>query len=139
MKIKLLLPLLSILFFIGCKEANTKEAENVDKKPALVHHYICKNKCEDSGSNVEGICKTCNDPLIHNVDYHAKDLLQNGPLNVESNLPNQDKQNNTTTPIVNSNGIYHYSCPNGCPGGSGTVEKCKSCGENLAHNPAFHN
>ena len=52
------------------------------KSKVTVQHYICQNKCENSGSDVEGVCPTCNTPYLHNVAFHNDDFLKNGPLNV---------------------------------------------------------
>lgn len=39
----------------------------------------------------------------------------------------------------NADGVYHYSCPNGCAGGAAGPGACATCSAQLAHNPAFHN
>jgi hypothetical protein len=129
--------LLSLLAFISC---NTKEKkqENVQVTSAIPH-YFCENKCENSNSELAGNCVVCNNPLTHNQAFHAKDFLKDGPLEVESNLPTEQNNLGTSSPAVNQNGVYHYICNSGCPGGSGTANNCKSCGETLVHNTAYHN
>ena len=101
-----------------------------------IKHYICKNNCENSGGNIAGNCPVCNTPYTHNEKFHAKDFLKNGPLNVPDET--QTNTNNTPSPATNSSGVYHYVCNNGCMGGSGKAEPCKSCGETLIHNQAYH-
>lgn len=38
-----------------------------------------------------------------------------------------------------SGSIWHYTCNNGCAGGSAAAGNCSTCGSVLAHNQAFHN
>jgi hypothetical protein len=136
--------LLIFVISISCKEKKQKDKINttINNKVA-VKHYICLNECENSGSDNQGVCPTCNTPYTHNVAFHNDDLLKNGPLKVPTNTATPT-QNNTITPPApsaaqNAAGVYHYTCTNGCPGGSGSVENCKSCGNPLEHNQAFHN
>ena len=35
--------------------------------------------------------------------------------------------------------VWHYTCNNGCEGGSSAVGNCSTCGSALVHNQAFHN
>jgi len=129
--------LVTILFTtLSCNES--KKQKTAIQKPAIPHYY-CENKCENSESDQQGNCIVCNNPLIHNQAFHAKDFLKDGPLEVESNLPNEQNNATSSSPAVNQKGVYHYICNNGCPGGSGTADNCKSCGETLAHNTAYHN
>ncbi|MEX1382219.1 hypothetical protein [Lutibacter sp.] len=142
MKILKLLLVLIFVTSISCKEEKPKQNTNLNNKVA-VKHYICLNKCENSGSDAQGVCATCNTPYTHNVAFHNDDLLKNGPLNVPSNT-SAPTQTNTITPPApaaaqNAAGVYHYTCTNGCTGGAGSVEDCKSCGTPLEHNQAFHN
>lgn len=77
--------------------------------------YACKDKAETS----EGTTTTENTELQ--------------PLQV-FDAPNQPK--NTTA--QNASGIYHYTCSNGCAGGSAAAGNCSTCGNALAHNQAYH-
>jgi len=141
MKTLKILLLLIFVTSISCKEEKPKK--NLNNK-VTVKHYICLNKCENSGSDAEGICATCKTPYTHNVAFHNNDLLKNGPLKVPTNTVTP-AQNNTInpppapTPAQNAAGVYHYTCTNGCVGGSGSVVNCKSCGNPLEHNQAYHN
>lgn len=45
----------------------------------------------------------------------------------------------TAEPAQNTEGVWHYTCRIGCPGGAGAAEKCTTCGNILAHNTAYHN
>lgn len=44
----------------------------------------------------------------------------------------------TPEPPQNAEGVWHYTCPNGCEGGAGTATPCGKCGTTLAHNTAYH-
>lgn len=125
---------------ISCKEKKPEPVIEKNKATASVKHYICANKCENSGSDVNGACPVCKNPYLHNDAFHAQDLLKNGPLNVPTNI--QAPAANTPvgpSPAQNAKGIYHYTCPKGCYGGAGTQVKCANCQTDLAHNQAYHN
>lgn len=126
-----------LLIATSCQEKKQPVKKNITNN---IQHYICENKCENSGSNVAGTCKTCNTPYTHNVAFHSKDFLKNGPLNVpKTNLNTNSQTNKTASPAQNTYGVYHYTCTNGCNGGAGTATKCTSCGADLVHNQAYHN
>ncbi|MFN8281116.1 MAG: hypothetical protein U0V49_12630 [Saprospiraceae bacterium] len=38
----------------------------------------------------------------------------------------------------NPKGIWHFTCPKGCPGGGGDASPCQKCGMTLVHNQAYH-
>ena len=38
----------------------------------------------------------------------------------------------------NAKGVWHYTCPKGCPGGAGDASPCSKCGLTLVHNPIYH-
>ncbi len=42
-------------------------------------------------------------------------------------------------PAQNAEGVWHYTCSNGCAGGAGTQTACATCGSTLVHNAAYHN
>lgn len=144
MKLLKFLILLTAILTISCKEDKPKvvNSKNTAKK---VQHYICENNCENSGGDTEGNCPVCKNPYLHNQAFHADDLLKSGPINVQSNATQPSAPISTTTtnrapePAQNANGVYHYTCTNGCAGGAGTTTNCKACGETLAHNTAYHN
>jgi len=41
-------------------------------------------------------------------------------------------------PAQNADGVWHYTCSNGCAGGGGSATACATCGSTLAHNSAYH-
>ena len=134
-----------MLFFVlaisfSCKEEKPKPILQENNVTASVKHYICANKCENSGSDVAGACPVCKNPYLHNDAFHSQDLLKNGPLNVPTNIQAPESNTPATpSPAQNAKGIYHYTCNKGCYGGSGTASNCTNCGEQLAHNQAYHN
>jgi hypothetical protein len=143
MKLLKLLLVISFLFTIACKDEKQKNNVNSSAKTEKVQHYICENNCENSGSEQAGNCPNCNTPYTHNVAYHKDDLLKSGPIKVQSNAtqPTTAVPNTPSAPAPsqNSAGVYHYTCENGCVGGSGAAGNCATCGEPLAHNAAYHN
>ena len=73
----------------------------------------------------------------------------NAPERPEPILTNQASTTTATTadatppaktpePAQNAEGVWHYTCPNGCEGGGGSIAPCAKCGTNLAHNTAYH-
>ena len=63
----------------------------------------------------------------------------------EQNFQPIDFSNSSATPngtsansVQNTAGVYHYTCSNGCAGGSASAGTCPSCGNTLAHNAAYH-
>lgn len=129
--------LLVFSVIISCKEDKPKK--NTKKIVKKEKHYICTNKCENSGANVQAVCPTCKTPYVHNQAFHNDDLFKNGPLKVKSNIPIENQNTTAPSPAQNTNGVFHYTCNNGCSGGAGSAEKCKACGNELAHNKAYHN
>lgn len=41
-------------------------------------------------------------------------------------------------PAQNAAGLWHYTCPKGCPGGAGAAGACAQCGTALVHSQAYH-
>jgi len=41
-------------------------------------------------------------------------------------------------PAQNAAGLWHYTCPKGCPGGAGAAGACAQCGTALLHSQAYH-
>jgi hypothetical protein len=134
---------LALLSIVACNNEKPKKASTNKKEITKVQHYICDKKCENSGGEVAGNCPTCKTPYTHNVAYHANDLLKTGPIKVQSNATQPTSTNNNApkppSPAQNLAGVYHYTCTNGCNGGAGSAASCKTCGEALAHNTAYHN
>lgn len=72
-------------------------------------------------------------------------ILLPADINKTPSLPNNTNTTQTTPPPVNqepaqnSDGIWHFTCSNGCTGGAGSAENCKTCGTLLVHNASYHN
>jgi len=100
-----------------------------------VWHYSCNNGCA-GGAGGAGNCSNCGGPLAHNVDYHAKgnnnaSTTQTSPLVKPLAKP-------PTASAQNAAGVWHYTCGQGCAGGSGALGNCGSCGSPLVHNTLYH-
>lgn len=70
------------------------------------------------------------------------DNTDSGVENV-TQVPSTPDMSNTTPPPTaepaqNAEGVWHYTCPNGCEGGSGSAVACSNCGTMLVHNKAYH-
>ena len=136
--LKISLLLVAVVFF-SCDDKKPKQSNEASKSGVL--HYYCENNCENSGGDATGNCPTCSTPYTHNQAWHDKDFLKAGPLNVPKDKSINPSPANTSTPspAQNAKGVFHYTCTNGCNGGAGSAAKCKSCGNDLAHNTAYHN
>ncbi len=103
------------------------------QKSTKIEHYICQNG--HKGSDKQGICPECNIAFTHNQAFHGLSIPQNS-------LKDPFQQNNNTnaanSPAQNAYGDYHYTCPNGHPGGAGVAGTCPSCSAKLAHNQRYH-
>ena len=137
---------ISLFFFICCcllisscvergKPIEKKQTtqHNDQKKIAKVEHYICQNG--HKGSDKQGICPECNVAYTHNQAWHGLSIPQNSLKDPFQENSNSNAANN---PAQNAYGDYHYTCPNGHAGGSGTAGNCASCGTKLAHNQLYH-
>jgi len=95
-------------------------------------HYICPKNCVGGNGAAAGKCPVCESEMAHNQGFHV------GP-----NSTTTPQSNNITNPAnsngPNANGQYHYTCPKGCAGGSGSSGNCNTCSTTLAHNQAYHN
>jgi hypothetical protein len=96
-----------------------------------VWHYTCANGCE-GGAGAAVACAKCGTLLAHNSRYHASAPTGAQTAGQTPNAP-------TPEPAQNALGVWHYTCPTGCEGGSGAAEPCAKCGKTLAHNTAYHN
>ena len=114
-------------------------ARTADTNPN-VPHYICPNNCVGGGGASAGPCPVCGTTMTHNAAYH------NQPA---ANQPNivTTPETNTATPVTpppggepaqNANGVWHYTCTAGCPGGAGSAVACATCGATLVHNTLYH-
>jgi len=129
----------AVLFFYSCnnksKALPTKSTTSTPstfeppQNASGVWHYSCRNGCT-GGAGAAVKCSTCGNTLAHNPAYHAN------TVSTPTNAPFANPP--ATTPSKNTAGIWHYSCGNGCTGGSGTAGACATCGSTLNHNAAYH-
>jgi hypothetical protein len=107
-----------------------------------VPHYICANNCVGSGGASAGNCPVCGDPYTHNQAYHNQTTTTTPSTSPITTTPITTTPQTTTPPTppaaTNAAGVYHYTCSNGCAGGSGSQGVCATCGNPLAHNTAYH-
>ena len=78
----------------------------------------------------------CNDSAAEARKKEARESLGvvNPPATPNAAIPNPP----TTEPAQNAEGVWHYTCSNGCAGGAGAAGPCATCGGTLAHNTAYH-
>ena len=143
---------LVVLLLVSCKSEDKKKEEPVKEVPLNERpippnpnvqstsvvggaHYICPQQHPEGNSATAGTCPKCQSQLSHNQGYHQAQNNQNQPNNGVINQPATTPATNTGT---NANGVYHYTCSNGCAGGSATAGNCATCGNTLAHNQAYH-
>ena len=118
----------------GTPTVATPPMNSPNAAPAVAggaQHYTCPNNCAGSGGATAGTCPTCGTAYVHNAAFHN----QGGDAGAQSptiQMPQQE------SPAQNAAGVYHYTCSNGCAGGSGTAGTCAQCGGTLAHNQAYH-
>ena len=118
----------------------------------VVFHYVCEDLCEGGASNEHGNCPACGKQMAHNQGFHAQEQNNAAPVINQGDLPPglQDLTGNGGPQVVpstppspeppqNSNGVWHYTCSNGCAGGAGSASACSSCVSTLVHNAAYHN
>ncbi len=137
-----------------CKNDGKKAASDTSSASAsapsasavAVKHYICPNNCAGSGGDTPGQCPVCKTEYQHNDAYHQQPGQQ--PTPQPSAPAVADPASSGQSPVIqmppsndppqNAKGVWHYTCPKGCLGGSGAAGPCPKCGEQLAHNAAYH-
>jgi len=119
-------------------------------------HYVCTlTGCAGVGAAGAGSCEVCGNALAHNQGFHANDAATPQTANeglspLFTNPQSGGAAASTTTnpittapaatpePAQNANGVWHYTCSNGCAGGAGSAIACAGCGSTLAHNQGYH-
>lgn len=142
--------------------ANTPIAPNAPAAPAAPAatvnvaggaHYVCSlTGCTGTGAESAGSCSVCGNALAHNQAFHNQTtpgqttnangglspLFNTGADGAAQTITPQTITPPTAEPAQNANGVWHYTCSNGCAGGAGSAVACASCGSTLAHNTAYH-
>lgn len=116
------------------KEEQPKETSTAASKPK-VDHYTCPNG--HKGSDKQGVCTECNTAFVHNQAFHGSNLAIPKPT-LQDPFTNAPASQNTPSPAQNAYGDYHYTCPNGHPGGAGSAGNCSACNTKLVHNQLYH-
>ena len=91
-------------------------------------HYYCPNH-PGEGAGAAGSCSQCGTAYTHNQAFHT------APGETAAANPAAA----TPEPAINTAGVWHYTCPNGHTGGSGSATACAECGTTLVHNTVYHN
>ena len=130
----------------------------------IVHHYICPDQCAGGVGAAAGSCPVCGKVMSHNQAFHsqgqaaqatttttssaAPGQIISAPSTSGNGKPSIDVTNPgaqnltipppTAEPAQNAQGVWHYTCANGCAGGAGSATACASCGSTLAHNAVYH-
>ncbi|MEP6794710.1 MAG: heavy metal-binding domain-containing protein [Saprospiraceae bacterium] len=143
----------ALMFSMGC---NSKKADAINEESStvpkietkdsasfvnaageenIVQHFICPNHCKGSGGPAEGKCPVCGTDYVHNAAFHKGSSIPEPAMKID---PVTHMAVPTHTEARNANGVYHFICPKGDPGGAGVAGKCPKCGAELVHNQAFH-
>lgn len=138
MRFKLALITIIIFSLNSCiergKPVEKKDNKQEKSKKSKIAHYMCPNG--HAGADQQGKCTECGAVLIHNQAYHGLNIPQNGINDPFGGSNNSNTSN--PAPAQNQYGDYHYICPNGHPGGSGTAGECATCSAKLTHNQNYH-
>jgi len=128
--------------------------------PAGVEHYICPNGHVGFGGSGEGACSQCQAVLVHNDAFHSNDAPNTSatapPVNSGAIIPQPSGAVSPVfqnaggpgspspgaapqlEPAQNAQGVWHYICEEGHPGGAGSATACSTCGKTLVHNQGYH-
>ena len=108
-------------------------------------HFTCPKGCKGGGGSAVP-CATCGTTLTHSQAYHgpagapppgnpaAAPATPGAPGASTVTMPAPTKNE----PPQNAAGVWHYTCPAGCAGGSGSSVACGKCGKMMEHNKAYH-
>lgn len=117
-----------------------------------VEHYTCPEGHVGKGGPAAGKCSQCGAELVHNQAFHAGQqtpppitgetgasaTLSTGDGETQQNIQVTPPPPGQPEPAQNANGVWHFTCAKGCEGGAGAIGPCPKCGEQLAHNQAYH-
>lgn len=90
-----------------------------------------------SGRSLEDVTQEMDDQMRAQAAAAGRTpAIQQAPAGLPPGL--QQGMPPTNEPPQNADGVWHFTCPNGCSGGAGAQQACGSCGATLAHNSAYH-
>lgn len=122
----------------GADPAAAPTTPEPPQNSAGVWHYTCPNGHE-GGSGSATACSVCGTTLVHNTVYHSTgDVTTPGAEGITALPSDAPATPATPEPAQNAAGVWHYTCPNGHAGGSGSATACTECGTTLVHNTAYH-
>jgi hypothetical protein len=104
---------------------------------AGVWHYTCPKGCA-GGAGAASPCAQCGTTLVHNQTYHGAGQPAAAPTTNPTAGTTAAAPNTKQEPPQNAKGVWHYTCPKGCAGGSGAASPCSQCGTVMTHNSVYH-
>ncbi|HAD12035.1 MAG TPA: hypothetical protein DCF33_06305 [Saprospirales bacterium] len=122
---------------LAAPAANAAPTAEPPQNAAGVWHYTCPKGCA-GGAGAATPCAKCGTTLTHNQTYHGAAQQPAGaapasnPGATAATAPKKDE------PPQNAKGVWHYTCPKGCEGGSGAATPCAKCATVMTHNTAYH-
>ncbi|NNF83013.1 MAG: hypothetical protein HKM99_09750 [Flavobacteriaceae bacterium] len=75
--------------------------------------------------------------ILYSCKEEPKTIINENNQPQPIDFSNTQGQSNTDS-AQNTAGVFHYTCSNGCAGGSASAGACANCGNTLAHNQAYH-
>ena len=104
---------------------------------AGVWHYTCPKGCT-GGAGAASPCSQCGTTLVHNQTYHGASQPAAAPTATTTGGTTAAAPQGKNEPPQNAKGVWHYTCPKGCAGGSGAASPCPQCGTAMTHNSVYH-
>ncbi|MCC7466702.1 MAG: hypothetical protein IT261_10555 [Saprospiraceae bacterium] len=102
-----------------------------------VWHYTCPKGCS-GGAGAASPCAQCGTTLVHNQTYHGAGQPAAAPATNPTAGTAAAAPATKQEPPQNAKGVWHYTCPKGCAGGSGAASACPQCGTTMTHNTIYH-
>lgn len=83
-------------------------------------------------------CNDSTEATKVNKDTEDKVLNMDEPKAIPTPALNTNINQQTVEPAQNADGVWHYTCSQGCAGGAGSAVNCATCNNLLVHNAAYH-
>jgi hypothetical protein len=117
--------------------APTATTAEPPQNAAGVWHYTCPKGCA-GGAGAASPCSQCGTTLVHNQTYHGASQPATAPTITPADGAAAAAPQGKNEPPQNAKGVWHYTCPKGCAGGSGAASPCPQCGTTMTHNTVYH-